>query len=389
VAGLVAAGPLASADSTAWRGPAGDGISPEKNWNPKAIAAPGAVAWKVNVGKGYSGVGVKGDRLYTLGNSDKEDVVVCLAVQDGKELWRHAYPCGPGSYPGPRATPILDGPAVFTLSREGDLFCLNAADGKVLWHRNLCKEFGAKEPGWGLAGTPRIEGDLLIVNAGLTGIALAKKTGEKVWAGEGGVGGYSAPVPCTLAGKPGLVMFGQKEVYAVQTADGRKLWAFPWETSYDVNAADPLVAGTHVFISSGYGKGCVMLDVATGTPREVWKHNKMCNHFSSCVLMDGHIYGIDGNAGGGNLRCLELKTGSETWGRNLGFGGLLAADGKLIVLNEHGKLFVVAAKPGAYEELAAGDTGLGKTCWTAPVLANGRIYCRNDRGDLVCLDVSK
>jgi outer membrane protein assembly factor BamB len=146
-----------------------------------------------------------------------------------------------------------------------------------------------------------------------------------------------------------------------------------------------------MFISSGYKKGGVLLDFTRGSAQEVWRAPNMCTQFSSCVLHDGHIYGIDGNTGSGTLRCLDYQSGREKWSQNLGFGSLIVADDKLIVLNEAGRLFVADASPTGYRELARCEAlpAKGAKCWTAPVLCRGRLFLRNSKGDVVSLDVSK
>src|SRR5262249_31112690 len=156
-----------------------------------------------------------------------------------------------------------------------------------------------------------------------------------------------------------------------------------WETSYDVNAADPQLSGSDVFISSNYGRGCAMLRPSGGGAQVVWENRNMKNHFNSCVILNGGIYGNDENT----LKCLDQRTGGEKWrARGIGKGGLIAADNKLIVLTERGELFVAQAAPDRFNELARAKV-LDGTCWTHPVLANGFIYCRSHEGDLVCLDV--
>ncbi len=383
--------PLAHADWPVWRGPNADGKSTETNWNPVALAGGAKVAWQKELGRGYSAVAVRDGRVFTMGNDGKQDSVYCLDAKTGAEVWVFRYACGAGGgYAGPRATPILDGPAVFTVSQDGQLHCLRATDGTVIWKKDLAAEFGATAPKWNHAASPRVEGDLLVLNAGRAGLALKKQTGAKVWGGEAGVCGYASPIPYLAGERPAVAIFGAKALMGIDLATGRQLWAFPWETSHDVNAADPLVVGgSRLFISSGYGRGCAMLDVAGNRPRELWNNKSMSNHFSSSVVIGDHLYGIDGNAGRGHLRCLSVEDGSEKWAHNSGFGGLMAAGDRLIVLNETGQLSIVAASPTGYRELSSAQTPLGRLCWTAPVLANGMIYCRNDKGTLVCVDVSQ
>ena len=244
-----------------FRGPTRDGISKETKWNPKALEGGAKVLWKANVGEGWSSVSVSGDKVFTMGWKDDQDTVYALNVKDGKEAWKYSYPCQKCDYAGPRATPVTDGKVVYSLSHAGDLFCLSAQDGKVIWKKNVVSELGASVPRWNLAGSPVIQGELLLVNAGESGMALNRKTGEKVWSSGAGPGGYSAPVVFKHEGKDCVAVFGAKAVYGVELATGRRLWSSAWETRYDVNAADPIFLDGKLFISSGYDRGCALLDI--------------------------------------------------------------------------------------------------------------------------------
>ena len=326
-----------------------------------------------------------------MGNKDKVDSVFCLNATTGDEIWHYSYPCGPGSTCfGPRATPTVDGNAVYTVSLEGHLFCLDAKSGTVKWEKNLISDLHAKNIGWGFSGSAVTDGNLLLVNAGLYGAALDKATGTPVWSSPAdSMGGYSTPVVFTCDGKACLAVFGQKAVYAVDLKSGKEMWSYKWETGFDVNAADPIVVKDRMFISSGYDRGCTLLEFTAASVKAAWENKSMRSHFNSCVVLNGFLYGIDGNNGKGDLVCLDFATGQERWRSKIGFGSVTAADGKLIVLNEAGDLFVAQAVPEGYKELASAKGVLPRTCWTVPVLANGRLYCRNEKGDLVCLDVGK
>lgn len=385
-------------DWARWRGPYGNGITTESNWNPLSLKDGAKVIWKIDIGQGYSSVSVNGHYLYTMGNKKKKDIIYCLNIKDGSEVWSYSYPCKPGSYPGPRATPIIDGAFIYTLSREGRLLALDAKSGKIKWEKDIISELDAKNIKWGFASSPSIDGDLLVINAGTHGIAFDKNTSSlkwssvgKLWSIKSGKGSYATPVFYNNNNKRCVAIFGQEALYAVDIKKGSKLWEYEWITKYDVNAADPLISGDKIFISSGYGKGCALIDISKKEPKTIWKNKNMRNHFGSCVLINDYIYGIDGNAGKGRLRCLDFKTGKLLWSEDLGFGSLIAVNETLIILNESGELFVVKATPASFQKIAqcTAIDDLNGVCWTAPVLSNGRIYCRGSGGELVCIDVSK
>jgi outer membrane protein assembly factor BamB len=376
-----------------WRGPEGNGISREGQWQASGFHSEPRLFWQASVGEGFSSVAVSGGRLYTLGNANGKDTVWCLEAETGKKLWSYSYECRLGSYPGPRATPAVDGGLVFTLSREGHLFALEAATGKVRWRRHLVDDFGAKPPGWDFAGSPVVAGDRLVLNAGQAGLALDKNTGARLWSSGRGPGGYASPVLCELRGKPGVVIFGDGATYGVDLHSGAQLWSFEWQNSSDVNAADPVVFEQKVFVASAYGKGCGLYDVSKPFPLLLWRSDAFDTHFSSFVHLGGYIYGIDGDArqpNAGTLRCLEAKSGKTVWSMRLGFGSLIAAgqpgSERLIVLNSAGSIFIAPASPAGYKELAKATLPRDQY-WSPPALAQGRLFVRNLSGDLFAIDL--
>ena len=182
----------------------------------------------------------------------------------------------------------------------------------------------------------------------------------------------------------------ESPVQIVDVKSGQKIADYGWETKYEINGADPLVIGERIFISSGYDRECAMLDFSSGTLEKLWNSEVLKNQFSGSVYIDGFIYGVDGQTKKkGHLRCISAEDGSEQWSMPIGFGSLIAADGKLIALGEKGTLYFIEATPEKYTEISTIETGLTQLCWTPPVLANGIVYCRNDKGTLVAIDVGK
>ena len=365
-----------------WRGPNHDGISLETAWDPGAVSAR-KVAWEAEVGAGYSAVAVANGKVYTAGNFNKDaDAVCCLDATSGKPVWRHEYPeaLAPKYYSGGcSATPTVADGKVYFASKSGKVFCLNADTGKVIWN----KEFGLKVPTWGFSSSALIRGKAVIFNAGSAGVAYDKDTGAVIWTSADDVCGYATPVPFEYNGQPGLAIFAKDNLTAVSPGDGKVLWSYPWQTEHDINAADPVISGSQLFISSGYGHGAAVVDFAGAEPKSVWENKNMRSHMSGPVLIHGYLYGFDDN----RLVCLDWKTGEKKWNEKSPLkGSLMAAGDKLIVLGETGRLAVVTATPTAYQEIAASQVVDGH-CWTMPVLAAGRIYARNSNGHLVCLDV--
>ncbi len=375
----------AALDWYRWRGPDLDGISKETGWRTQWPAEGSKPLWKASVGTGFSSFSVANGRAYTMGNADATDTVFCFDAATGREIWKHSYPCPlDAKYyeGGTHGTPTVDGDRVYTLGKRGQLFCLDAAKGTVLWSQNLTEELGVKIPTWGFASSALVVGDLILLDVGGAGTALDKRTGKVVWTNGKDVAGYSTPQPFGADGA--VAILAARELVAVQAKDGKELWRAPWKTDYDINPAQPIFDGNRVFLSSGYNHGGALLKIDGGQASTVWENKNMRNHFNSCILWQGFLYGFDED----QLRCLDFATGTVKWTeKSTGKGALALADGKLIVMGEKGELMVAAASPDGFKPLSRAQVLSGK-CWTTPVLANGRIYCRNAAGNVVCLDMS-
>lgn len=380
-----------AADWPCFRGPAHNGVSAEKAWRGDWAADGPPVAWKAHAGLGFSSIVVANGRAATAGHAGGRDTVFCFDAAKGNVLWKHSYPAALGDTffeGGTTGTPTFDGDRLYWLSRWGDLICFDAADGKIAWQANVKSETGAPIPTWGYTGAPLVHGNLLILNIGEAGAAVDKATGKLVWKSAPKDAGYSTPLPLARNGKT-LAVFANTEHYlAVDPKSGKETWRFRWLTQYGVNAADPVIAGDRMFISSGYGKGGALLELGAGAPQPVWKSKTLRTQLNAAVLFDGHLYGTDGDTTEkATLKCVELSSGREKWSEpGFGSGGVIIADGKLIALSGVGELMIAPASPEGFRPTTRAQV-LGPKCWTAPVLANGFIYCRNNRGEITVLDV--
>jgi len=384
-------------DWPAMRGPSYNGISTETGWF-EGTAKGIKPLWKVNVGVGTSSLSVSDGRLYTMGNTNDEnpesqkDVVYCLDAVTGNGLWKHSYPCAnnfkSNTPKGPFATPTVDGDRVYTFSRKGDLFCLNTADGSVIWYKDVKNDLGMLMPfQGGFAGSPVIVDDKVILNAGVAGCAFDKLTGEVKWTSDPNIAAQATPVPyiSTKDSSKCLAIFSGIGLVGVNADNGKQIWRYLWPTKYKTNAADPVIIGDKVFISSWYKMGCAMMDISSNKPKVLWKNDEMHNHYSSSIYYNGYIYGFNI----AQLKCLDAKTGEPTWTLKGGFGrgSLIIADGKLIVLTEKGMLLIGQASPKTFKPTLTLKVINGK-CYAAPVLANGIIYVKNDKGQLACVSLS-
>ncbi len=392
---LAAAGalPARADDWPQWRGPARNGHSAEKGWLDVWPAGGPPIAWKAEVGRGLSSFVVAKGRAFTMGNEDNTDTVFCFDAANGRALWSHKYPSDLGDkyfLGGTTGTPTVDGERLFTLGRWGDLHCFEAATGKVVWSKNVTQETGLPAPEWGFGGSPLVLGDLLLLNVGEAGLALDRATGKVAWKSAAKESGYSTPLPF---GKDGLVLFSSTKAYtAVDPKTGREAWRTPWVTQYGVNAADPIVDGERLFLSTGYNKGAALFTIGKGEPE--WRSRVLNSQMNAAVQVGGHLYGVSGDqvekaAPKAELKCVELATGEEQWSvGGFGTGAVTVADGKLIALSELGELMVAPVSPERFRPTARAKVLDGRS-WTVPVLANGRIYCRSTEGSVVCVDVRK
>ena len=394
VVSLWGGAPAGAEDWPGWRGPRHDGTSAE-TVVPWAGDGP-RLLWKAAVGTGYSAVAVAGGSLFTMGNVDGRETVFCLDAATGRERWRYGYPCElkplRGDLGGPGATPAADGDRVYAIGHEGHLACLEAATGKPAWTCDVRKDLGLEPSRYGFPSSPVVDGRLLLLNLGAGGIALEKASGRVAWRSAPGPGGYASPVPYAAGDRRCVAFFAPTAVVSVDAADGRERWRHPWQTQYDLNIASPLVDAGRLFISSGYDKGCALLEDGPDAARLLWQGRVMRNHFGSGVVRDGHVYGFDGNTHSPadcSLKCVALEDGRERWRHDgLRLGGLVLAGGNLVVLDERGELAIVEATPEAFRPLARAHV-LGGRCWTPPALSDGRLVARNADGDVVCVELRK
>jgi outer membrane protein assembly factor BamB len=382
-----------------WRGQHRDGVAYEPGLSTQWSREGPKTLWRVPGGQGYSSFAVANGRAFTLISQGSQEVVLCLDAARGNELWRHAS-ASPGykQFPGPRSTPTVDEDRVYTIGSGGRLQCLDTTSGKLHWEHDLAAELSAPGGQWGQAFSPLIEGKLVITTPGGPGASLAafdKLTGKLAWKGLDDRPGYSSPVGWTIGGQRQVVAFTGNSVVGVEPESGRPLWRYPWETEFQVNAATPLTLHArrggqqldYVLISSGYGRGCALLKISSGaegsfTPQVVFENNHLCSHFASPVRRGDLVFGLNE----ATLVCMSLRSGDILWQeRGFNKGSLLRVDGHLIVLGESGQLALFEATAEGPRELAKARV-LHRRCWTMPVLANGRLYLR-DESEMVCMEV--
>jgi outer membrane protein assembly factor BamB len=375
-----------------WRGPQRNGISKETGWN-DAWAGEPKIAWKNKVGLGFSSFVVEKNQVFTMGHVDENDIVWAFDAVTGKELWKYSYLADLGAKffeGGTTGTPTIADDRVYTFSRWGDVFCFEAATGKIVWSKNIQAETGIRIPDWGFTGAPLVHENLLVLNAGDAGLALDKSSGKIVWQSTNKPAAYTTPLAVERDGKWLGILANANAYVAINLSDGKEIWRIKWITEYGVNASDPVIDGDRMFLCTGYGKGGALFKLGSGEPEQLWKTKKLRTQLNAAVLYKGCLFGADGDTTEqASLKCLDFATGEEKWSKpGFGSGGLIVADGKLIALSGAGELMIAPATPTEFKPTVRAQV-LGGKCWTAPVLANGLIYCRNGRGDVAVVDVRK
>ena len=398
---LVGVGLIGSVDLMAeetnwpnWRGHRFDHVSTETGWRSDGLSTTDLVRWQANVGIGYSSVSGTREHVFTMGHVEGQEAVYCLRNDNGKFVWRHVYDSrlvdnlhrgGPG------ATPTLDGRLLYSLGRDGKLCCLRQVGGAVVWSCDLQPVLNVALPEWGFTCSPLVRGDRLFIEAGCVA-AFDKNTGRLIWKTPRVPSGYGSPTPCNVNGVDCLAVLNNEGLLVVSEDDGEEIDFFPWETSFATNSTSPLLIRDKLFISTGYDRGCAMLEWQNQSLRVVYESKVMCNHMNNSVFWNGHLYGFDGNAHFGRavqLVCMEAETGKVKWTElGLGCGALMIADGKLIILSEEGELVIADTSPDKYSEISRMQA-VPPRCWTVPVLFGGQVYCRNDVGDLACIDLRR
>ena len=267
----------------------------------------------------------------------------------------------------------------------GDLFCLDAATGRLIWEQQLNRELNFMLPTWHFAGSPLIEADRLILNIGSAGAALDKHTGKLLWDNGKDVCGYATPVPAKIDGENCVVLCGADSVLGVRTNDGAVLWRYPFFNKHKATTANPVVHADEVFVSCAYGRGCVKIRIADSRATPVFDNTVMRNFQSCSVLWKGYLYGFDENW----LKCIDFRDSREQWRESgMGKGSLaMCADGRMIVMSDRGEMVIARGNPRSFDVIARAQILPRSTCRTVAVIAQGRIYARNAKGDLVCLDV--
>ena len=370
----------AGADWPGFRGSKRDGIVRGVQIKTDWSASPPAEIWRRPIGPGWSSFAVRSGRLYTQEQRGDEEIVACYEVSTGKPVWRHSDAARfweSNAGPGPRATPTLSNGRVYTLGATGIMNVLDESTGAVVWSRNAVSDTGAKIPGWGIAGSPLVVNDVVIVAASGNLVAYDLATGNPRWFGPKSGASYSSPQLLNIDGVPQILLLSAKGATSVALADGKLLWEHAWPGSPIVQPN--LTENGDILISVSDSSGTRRLGVAHGssgwTVEERWTSEDLNPFFNDLVVHNGLAFGFDGSI----LACIDLADGKLKWkGGRYGHGQLvlLPDQNVLLVLSEAGDLALVKATPDQFTELAHFPAIKGKT-WNHPVLAGDVLLVRN------------
>ena len=385
-------------------GPERDGVIRGAHLDHDWSAHPPKELWRQPVGLGWSAFSVVGGRAITMEQRGDDEFVTCYDVVTGSLVWSHVHAkvrfVEWQGGDGPRSTPTVSNGKVFALGATGILDCLNLNDGTPVWSRNVLTDSNQTNLTWAKSISPLVFDDKVVVTGGNKlddkgkevpvpcVFAYNRDTGAPLWNSGADQSSYASPVLTTLASKRVILSSNANTLTILDASSGTLLLDHHWGVAMWPRAAQPtVVPGDRIFLSAGYGNGCVMLKIAAGADgklmaTEQWHGNKMKTHFNSVHLLNGFIYGLDD----GTLACMNMETGERLWkdGR-FGAGQTLMVDDAILVQGEKGEVALIEANPKAYHELGRIKALSSKT-WNHPVLPGRYLLVRNDK-EMVCYEL--
>ena len=406
-----------SQDWPDWRGENRDATLESSGMIEKFESENIEIKWSAPIGPGYAGPTVSKGLVYVTDRPERPlqaERVLCFDEKTGEQIWAYQYDCvyeGVGYPAGPRTSVVIKDGKAYSLGTMGHLFCFNAQTGAVLWQRELNAEYEINMPIWGLASTPLVLDEKIIVhvsgNHNACVIAFHKDTGKEIWRNLEDRAGYSAPILIEKNGKQILVNWTEHSLSGLDPESGKIYWRFPWTTGSGMSISTPVLFKDHIFVSAFYsGSLLIKLGDDYTSAEKVWQRSGESERktdalhcvMNTPVIIDDFIYGVDSY---GELRCLEFSTGDRVWEdltavesdrwANIHF---IQQGKRTWMFNEQGELLITELSPLGLNEISRAklieptrkQLPRGVT-WAHPAIANNHIFIRNDER-LICADLS-
>lgn len=384
IAAAIAPGFARAQDWPQWRGPARDGSAAAG-----VLADNPSARWKVQVGEGHSSPLVAGHSVYQFARQGDREIVMAFNLDTGKRLWQSGYaapyeinPAARAHGKGPKSTPVIHAGKLYTLGMSGVVLCTSASEGGVLWRYDTAGKFKHTAPLFGVAASPLIDGDRLIVYLGTDSdgalTALDTASGKPLWEWKGDGPGYGSPVIAGLGPARQIVAFGAGSISGVAPANGKLLWTQPFTTPYAQNSVTPLVIG-EVVIYSGLQRPVTAVRVtASGAPQKLWENTEADMYMSSPVLCNGCVYGLS-NRNKGHFFALDPKTGKTLWRgepRQAENALLVARGQNVLALTTAGELHIFRASANKLEPLRKLTVAQSAT-WAHPAISGNRLLIKD------------
>ncbi|MCH2204340.1 MAG: PQQ-binding-like beta-propeller repeat protein [Lentisphaerales bacterium] len=357
-------------------------------------------AWEVNVELGYSATAVVGDFIYTMGHDGKNtEKVLCLDVKTGKTVWTHTYEgilLDKQHTGGPNTTPTIEGDKLYTLGKAGQIFCLNKADGSVVWKADLKALTKLKLPNWGYASSPVTHGDMILLSCGRT-VVLNKKTGKLLWMSKSVdkdeksyISGYATPVVFDYNGTDYVTFYLGTGLEILNVKDGSRVARYDLTSKYNMVSTTPIVVneGKNIFLS--WMPYSAFLEFDGKSIKSVWKEKNATRSFQNNIVIDGVAYGTHGHFRDKRtkMQAFDLKSGKLLWEEKFPWSQIIAVGDTFVCQNINGNLTTAKVSKEKFEQISSMNV-LGNVCWTKPTYSNGRLFVRNNLGRLICYQFSQ
>tara|TARA_B100001741_G_scaffold84014_2_gene68276 strand:+ start:877 stop:2184 length:1308 start_codon:yes stop_codon:yes gene_type:complete len=381
---------------TSYRGPNSEGIYKEQTISTNWPKEGPKVVWRKLIGDGHSSFSIAKGLAFTIEQHDENEVIAAFSVKTGEIKWKYEYPARFEEYfggVGPRSTPTWNKDRIYALGAKGQLNCLDANSGKVLWQQNIIEENKSEVPYWGVSTSPFIYKDSVILSPGGQNdnaiIALNADSGKVIWKKHNGNQVYSTPTLFNILNEEQLIVALEGKILSINPNNGELLWSHKWKIYVNNhNIAQPAQLNDDtLLVTAGYGTGAeafqIIRDGGKMRTKILWKSKLLKTKFSSAIYWDGFIYGLNES----RLVCLNAKDGSLKWrGNNYGYGKIVAASGHLIILGDSGDLALVEMNPNTFSEKIEFKALEGGRTWNYPALSNGLLFIRNSN-EMACFDL--